>query len=107
MQEDALILSSFHPSCIPRKQIGIFDNSFNGQGVGSLTGDCLLGFSIGANLLCSYLGEEGESCELEAAILIGTPWNLEITNTLMVNSTLGLHIYQRALGTAFRNAFER
>lgn len=66
-----------------------------------------VGFSIGANLLCNYLGEEGESCELEAAILVGNPWNLDITNTLMVNSTLGLHIYQRALGTAFKKMVDR
>lgn len=66
-----------------------------------------VGFSIGANLLCNYLGEEGESCELGAAILVGNPWNLDVTNTLMTNSILGLHIYQRALGTAFKKAFER
>lgn len=66
-----------------------------------------VGFSIGANLLCNYLGEEGESCELEAAILVGNPWNLDITNTLMANSILGLHIYQRALGKAFKQMFER
>jgi uncharacterized protein len=66
-----------------------------------------IGFSIGANLLCNYLGEEGESCELEAAILLGNPWNLDVTNTVMVNSTLGLHIYQWALGAAYQEVFER
>jgi predicted alpha/beta-fold hydrolase len=66
-----------------------------------------IGFSIGANVLCNYLGEEAETCELEAAVLIGNPWNLDVTNTLMVNSTMGLHVYQRSLGTAFRKMFER
>lgn len=65
-----------------------------------------IAFSIGANVLCNYLGEEGEKCELEAAVLVGNPWNLDITNTLMANSFLGLHVYQCAHGTAFRKAVE-
>jgi predicted alpha/beta-fold hydrolase len=66
-----------------------------------------VGFSIGANVLCNFLGEEGESCELDAAILVGNPWNLDVINTSMANSTLGLHLYQRSLGTAFKKMFER
>lgn len=66
-----------------------------------------VGFSIGANLLCNYLGEEEERCELEGAVLVANPWNLDITNTLLANSKIGLHVYQRALGTAFKKAFKR
>lgn len=66
-----------------------------------------VGFSIGANLLCNYLGEEGDSCELEAAILVGCPWNLDLTNGIMEKSLMGLHVYQRALGDSFRKHFER
>ncbi|KAI9701710.1 MAG: hypothetical protein M1820_006338 [Bogoriella megaspora] len=66
-----------------------------------------VGFSIGANLLCNYLGEEGEPCELEAAVLVGNPWNLDVIDTILAKSLPGLHLYQRALGTAFKKAFER
>jgi predicted alpha/beta-fold hydrolase len=66
-----------------------------------------VGFSIGANVLCNYLGEEGEDCQLESAVLVGNPWNFDLSNSLMTNSFLGLNIYQRSLGVAYRKAFER
>lgn len=66
-----------------------------------------IGFSIGANILCNYLGEEGSACPLTAAVLVGNPWNLDISNAVMTHSTLGMKLYQRSLGTAFRKTFER
>ncbi|KAJ1948029.1 medium-chain fatty acid ethyl ester synthase/esterase 2 [Linderina pennispora] len=35
-----------------------------------------LGFSLGANILAKYIGEEGASCLLTAAIAVGNPYNL-------------------------------
>jgi predicted alpha/beta-fold hydrolase len=66
-----------------------------------------IGFSLGANILCNYLGEEGADCELEAGILVGNPWNLDVSNAILCNSFIGLHIYQRGLASGLKKLFER
>jgi predicted alpha/beta-fold hydrolase len=66
-----------------------------------------VGFSVGANMLCNYLGEEGDACELDAAVLIGNPWSLDINNAILCQSILGRELYQRSLGTSFKKGFER
>ncbi|KAF2671918.1 hypothetical protein BT63DRAFT_422436, partial [Microthyrium microscopicum] len=66
-----------------------------------------IGFSLGANILCNYLGEEGADCELEAGILVGNPWNLDVSNAILCNSFIGLHVYQRGLAAGLKKLFER
>jgi predicted alpha/beta-fold hydrolase len=66
-----------------------------------------MGFSLGANILCNYLGEEGEACEIESAILIGNPWNLDVSNAMLCSTTIGLQVYQRAMGAGLKRLFER
>jgi predicted alpha/beta-fold hydrolase len=66
-----------------------------------------LGYSIGANVLCNYLGEEGDACELEGAVLVGNPWNLDVNNVMLQNNFFGRNLYLKSLGTQFRKAFER
>jgi len=34
-----------------------------------------VGFSLGANLLTKYLGEEGDKCFLAGACTVSNPWN--------------------------------
>ena len=34
------------------------------------------GWSLGANILCRYLGEEGEACPIDAAVAMCNPFNL-------------------------------
>jgi len=66
-----------------------------------------MGFSLGANILCNYIGEEGEACELEAGVLVGNPWNLDVSNAILCSSYIGLHVYQAAMGAGLRKLFER
>lgn len=66
-----------------------------------------IGYSIGANVLCNYLGEEGEACELDAAVLVGNPWNLDRTSVLLNATYMGRNLYLRNLGAAFRKTFDR
>jgi predicted alpha/beta-fold hydrolase len=66
-----------------------------------------MGFSLGANILANYLGEEGENCQIESAILIGNPWNLDVSNAMLCSTTIGLHLYQRAMGSGLKKLFER
>lgn len=57
-----------------------------------------VGFSLGANILTNYLGEEGEGCELTAAAVVSNPWNLEVTNHNLERTWAGHYVYNRVLG---------
>jgi uncharacterized protein len=65
-----------------------------------------IGFSLGANILTNYLGEEGEKCELKAAMALSNPWNLEVSSLALQRTFLGLHVYSRAMGTNMKKLFE-
>jgi len=66
-----------------------------------------IGFSLGANILTNYLGEEGEKCELEAAILVCNPWNLDVCNAMLMSTYIGLNAYMAAMGASLRRLSQR
>ncbi|KAJ4408187.1 hypothetical protein N0V82_009761 [Gnomoniopsis sp. IMI 355080] len=66
-----------------------------------------LGFSLGANILTNYVGEEGEGCLLNAAVAVGNPFDLEVANKTLQSSLLGKEIYQRVMGTNMRKLILR
>ncbi|KAK4032731.1 Alpha/Beta hydrolase protein [Parachaetomium inaequale] len=57
-----------------------------------------LGFSLGANILTNYVGEEGANCPLKAAISVGNPFDLEVANKALQRTMLG-KVYSRVMGT--------
>ncbi|GKT58757.1 alpha/beta fold family protein [Colletotrichum tofieldiae] len=61
-----------------------------------------LGFSLGANMLTNYCGEEGVNCELTAAIVCSNPFNLEVANKALKRTFLGREVYQRVMGTSMK-----
>ncbi|CAK42236.1 putative esterase YMR210W [Aspergillus awamori] len=66
-----------------------------------------IGFSLGANILANYLGEEGDACELKAAVLCASPWNLEIGSLNLQNTLIGREVYSKVMGTSMKDLFER
>ncbi|KAK0661752.1 putative esterase [Lasiodiplodia hormozganensis] len=66
-----------------------------------------IGFSLGANILTNYLGEEAEHCQLKAAVVCSNPWNLDVSSEVLKNSWMGLHVYQKAMGSSMRRLFDR
>ncbi|EOA88386.1 uncharacterized protein SETTUDRAFT_38442 [Exserohilum turcica Et28A] len=66
-----------------------------------------VGFSLGANILTNYCGEEGEKCLLRAAVSCSNPWNLEVCNTELQRTYLGLHIYSRTMGNNLMGLFKQ
>ncbi|QDS77044.1 hypothetical protein FKW77_006745 [Venturia effusa] len=66
-----------------------------------------MGFSLGANILTNYLGEEGTDCRLDAAIVISNPWNLEVSNLNLQSTYLGLNVYSKIMGDSMRQLFVR
>ncbi|KAL4877699.1 Alpha/Beta hydrolase protein [Aspergillus karnatakaensis] len=65
-----------------------------------------IGFSLGANILTNYLGEEGEACQLKAAVICASPWNLEISNVILQSTFMGLKVYSKVMGTSMKQLFE-
>ncbi|KAL2160572.1 hypothetical protein VTH06DRAFT_1260 [Thermothelomyces fergusii] len=58
-----------------------------------------LGFSLGANILTNYVGEEGANCLLKAAIAVGNPFDLEVANKSLQRTLLGKQVYSRVMGS--------
>ncbi|KAJ4378835.1 hypothetical protein N0V86_005708 [Didymella sp. IMI 355093] len=66
-----------------------------------------VGYSLGANILTNYCGEEGSSCVLRAAVANSNPWNLEIANVLLNSTWLGVNVYSRTMGRNLMGLYER
>ncbi|KAJ3571880.1 hypothetical protein NP233_g3452 [Leucocoprinus birnbaumii] len=66
-----------------------------------------LGFSLGANVITRYLGEEKENARFHAACALACPWNLEDNNDRLVNSYLGKHIYSKGMGGNLQTLLKR
>ncbi|KAL2167640.1 hypothetical protein VTG60DRAFT_977 [Thermothelomyces hinnuleus] len=58
-----------------------------------------LGFSLGANILTNYVGEEGTNCPLKGAIAVGNPFDLEVANKSLQRTFLGKQVYSRVMGS--------
>ena len=66
-----------------------------------------IGFSLGANILTNYLGEEGSNCKLDAAVIVSNPWNLEVSSLAMQSTFLGRRMYSQTMGNNMRALFEK
>lgn len=66
-----------------------------------------MGFSLGANIITNYIGEEGENCKLDAAIVVSNPWNLEVSSLALKRTWLGMEVYMAAMGKSMFKLFER
>ncbi|PWY83007.1 AB-hydrolase YheT [Aspergillus heteromorphus CBS 117.55] len=66
-----------------------------------------IGFSLGANILTNFLGEEGDACQMTAAVICASPWNLEISSVCLQSSWIGLGVYSKVMGTSMKELFER
>ncbi|SMR47573.1 unnamed protein product [Zymoseptoria tritici ST99CH_3D1] len=57
-----------------------------------------IGFSLGANILTNYVGEEGEDCLLSAAVVVSNPWKLEVSNVALQRGYIGREVYSKTMG---------
>ncbi|KAJ5570273.1 uncharacterized protein N7459_009703 [Penicillium hispanicum] len=65
-----------------------------------------IGFSLGANILANYLGEEGDGCQLKAAVLCASPWNLDVSSVTLQQTWIGREMYSKTMGTSMKKLFE-
>ncbi|KAF9295137.1 hypothetical protein BGZ74_010957 [Mortierella antarctica] len=64
-----------------------------------------VGFSLGANILMNYMGEEGDNCEFLGAMSVGNPFDLMGTCLAIERGFLGRKIYSPAMGGNLRRIF--
>ncbi|KAH9817908.1 alpha/beta hydrolase [Melampsora americana] len=65
-----------------------------------------IGFSLGANILAKYLGEEKEASVLRTGVVLANPWDLYKGNRYLESSFLQ-RIYSRVLAFSLRSMFKR
>ncbi|KAL7268437.1 hypothetical protein RUND412_008946 [Rhizina undulata] len=65
-----------------------------------------VGFSLGANILTNYLGEEGDNCVLKAAVICSNPWNLEVSSKALHRTWLGSEVYSKVMGGNLRQKLQ-
>lgn len=65
-----------------------------------------VGFSLGANIITNYIGEEGADCVFKAALVLSNPWNLEAGSLALQRTWMGLNVYSRAMGNSMKALFE-
>ncbi|KAF9922385.1 hypothetical protein FBU30_007477 [Linnemannia zychae] len=66
-----------------------------------------VGFSLGANILMNYMGEEGDNCEFLGAMSVGNPFDLMGTSLAIERGWLGKNIYSPAMGGNLRRIFTK
>lgn len=66
-----------------------------------------LGFSLGANILTNYVGEEGVHCPLSAAVAVGNPFDLQISSKALQRTFMGRNVYENIMGSALKKLIGR
>ena len=66
-----------------------------------------IGYSLGANILTNFLGEEGDECLLEAAVICSNPWNLEVSSKSLLRTWLGKEVYSKTMANSMKKLFDR
>ncbi|KAL6910802.1 Alpha/Beta hydrolase protein [Trichoderma evansii] len=61
-----------------------------------------IGFSLGANILTNYVGEEGSDCLLKGAVACSNPFNLDVASKMMASTLIGKEVYLRVMGTSMK-----
>lgn len=66
-----------------------------------------IGFSLGANILTNYIGEEGSNCLLKAGVIISNPFNLDTSNLALQRTVFKKQLYSRFMGGNLRRLAEK
>ncbi|KAF8308151.1 AB-hydrolase YheT [Clavulina sp. PMI_390] len=64
------------------------------------------GFSLGANIITRYLGEEGVRSRLSSGLALACPWDLKKNSDRLLSTWLGKNVYSRAMGDSLFAMFK-
>jgi len=65
-----------------------------------------MGFSLGANIITNYIGEEGSDCALKAAIALSSPWDLQAGNLALQSTWFRRTVYSATMASSMKRLFE-
>ncbi|CAO3596510.1 unnamed protein product [Absidia cylindrospora] len=65
-----------------------------------------IGFSLGANILVKYLGEEGDRTPLTAAISVANPFDFVRSMDYLESGTFSKNVYSAGMATNLKNVFK-
>lgn len=63
-------------------------------------------FSLGANIITNYIGEEGAACQLKAAVICSNPWNLDVSSRALARTWIGREVYLKTMGANLKRLIE-
>ncbi|KAJ1915019.1 hypothetical protein IWQ60_008591 [Tieghemiomyces parasiticus] len=66
-----------------------------------------VGFSLGANIIVKYAGEEGDRCVLRGLVSVGNPFNMLLASEKVSEGILGSLVYKRVMRNNMVHAFMR
>ena len=66
-----------------------------------------VGFSLGACMMVNYLGEEGEACPLQAAVVISATWEIQACSLALRRTWFEREVYSQGLGHFMKKTAER
>mmetsp|Transcript_14804 Transcript_14804/g.48502 ORF Transcript_14804/g.48502 Transcript_14804/m.48502 type:complete len:516 (-) Transcript_14804:72-1619(-) len=61
-----------------------------------------IGWSLGANILANYLGEDGEEAPLDAAAVLCNPWDLALCDRFLEETRIGRKVYNPFMADGLR-----
>ncbi|KIX10601.1 uncharacterized protein Z518_01685 [Rhinocladiella mackenziei CBS 650.93] len=65
-----------------------------------------IGFSLGANIMTNYLGEEGSNCAFKAAVVLSNPWDLQASSLALQRTWFNRTAYSKTMGQNMKMLFE-
>ncbi|KAF8308153.1 AB-hydrolase YheT [Clavulina sp. PMI_390] len=65
-----------------------------------------LGFSLGANIITRYLGEEGVKSRLRSGLVLACPWDMKKNSDRLRSTFIGRKVYSAGMGAALFALFE-
>ncbi|KAI8606921.1 Alpha/Beta hydrolase protein, partial [Chytriomyces sp. MP71] len=65
------------------------------------------GFSLGANILMKYVGEEGERCLLSSAVSVANPFDLHLGLVGLHSTWLGKEVYSKVMTRSLIDIYKR
>ncbi|KAM5473114.1 hypothetical protein MauCBS54593_002828 [Microsporum audouinii] len=57
--------------------------------------------------MTNYVGEEGDDCQLKAAVVCSNPWNLEVSSLALQRTWVGTQVYSKTMGASMKRLFEQ
>ncbi|KAJ3348252.1 hypothetical protein HDU83_001439 [Entophlyctis luteolus] len=66
-----------------------------------------VGFSLGANIMTKYVGEDSNRCVLDALVSVANPYDFLVTSSFLEATWIGREVYSRAMANSVVSVFKK